>query len=371
MNQIIDFFTGLFATELWPARWHCGDWSDFHGWLYIISDLMIWFAYFAIPFIIIQYIYKKKYELKYTKTYVLFASFILLCGSTHLLDASMFWVPMYRFSGLILFITGIVSLFTVYHLFRILPDAFVQKTSVVLEREIEKRVEAERKLSDANKGLQNFAYMASHDLQEPLRKVRMFTSRLKDENAEVLDTTSKELLQKTITAAERMHRIVQGILSLSTLTESVELGPTDLNAVVAEAKTDLEVKIHERSAVIEHGILPNVHGYHDYLVLLFVNLIGNAIKFSDKQPYVKIESERKGDAVILYVKDNGIGIGIEHRELIFETFQRLHGKDVYEGTGIGLSISKKIAEIHKGSISVESNVGEGSTFIIELQATKE
>jgi hypothetical protein len=115
----------LFSTGLWPPRWQCGQWSDFHGWLYIISDLVIWFSYFAIPVIIVGYIYKKKYELKYTRTYFLFASFILLCGSTHLLDASMFWVPMYRFSGLILLLTGVVSLFTVYHLVKILPDAFL------------------------------------------------------------------------------------------------------------------------------------------------------------------------------------------------------------------------------------------------------
>ena len=332
---------------------------------------MIWFSYFAIPVIIVQYIYKKKFELKYTKTYVLFASFILLCGSTHLLDASMFWVPIYRFSGLILFITGVVSLFTVYHLIKVLPDAFVQKTSLVLEKEIAKRIEAERRLLDTNTGLEKFAYMASHDLQEPLRKIRIFASRLYENNQDSLDEPGKQLARKTIMAADRMHRVVQGILSLSSITEGVELKSTDLNAVLEEVKTDLEVKIQERNAVIDQGTLPHVYGCHEYLVQLFLNLIGNAIKFSDKRPYIQIRAESGPDFVIIHVKDNGIGMRQEDTHTIFNAFERLHGKDVYEGSGIGLSISKKIVDIHKGQISVESSPGVGTTFRIELPAAHE
>ena len=114
--------------------------------------------------------------MRFRKVYLLFATFILLCGSTHFLDALMFWVPMYRFNAVVRLATGIVSIFTVYHLFKILPTIFQQKTSVELEREIKLRKEAEQKLEESNKSLEAFAYIASHDLQEPLRKISTFTN---------------------------------------------------------------------------------------------------------------------------------------------------------------------------------------------------
>ncbi|HEX8357349.1 MAG TPA: two-component sensor histidine kinase, partial [Segetibacter sp.] len=99
MKQIIEFFKGFFDTNKWPARWNCGYWSDFHGWLYIVSDLMVWLAYFLIPVIILKYFLKKRSGIKFHGIYILFAAFILLCGSTHFLDAVMFWLPMYRFNA--------------------------------------------------------------------------------------------------------------------------------------------------------------------------------------------------------------------------------------------------------------------------------
>ncbi len=171
MNDIAEFFKGLFDTDKWPARWHCGEWTDFHGWLYITSDIMIWAAYFLIPVIIINYFSKKKGTIKFQKVYILFATFILLCGCTHLLDAMMFWFPMYRLSALVRFATGLVSLFTVYQLVKLLPTIFKQKTSTELEKEILRREQAEKLLEEANKNLQSFAYVASHDFQETFRKI--------------------------------------------------------------------------------------------------------------------------------------------------------------------------------------------------------
>src|SRR5437762_2260812 len=119
MKEVFDFFQGLFATDKWPPRWKCGQWSDFHGWLYIVSDLMIWLAYFLIPVIILRYFSGRRNVIKFSKVYLLFATFILLCGTTHLVDAMMFWTPAYRFNALVRSATAIVSLFTVYHLVKI------------------------------------------------------------------------------------------------------------------------------------------------------------------------------------------------------------------------------------------------------------
>ena len=153
MNQVWEFFQKLFDTSDFPPRWHCGRWSEFHGWLYIISDLSIWAAYFAIPIIIIKYI-SRRYDARFIRVYFLFASFILACGATHLLDAIMFWYPYYRVNALMRLATGIVSWMTVFSLIKLLPVAFTLKTPEELEKEIEHRKRVEEELLVNNAMLQ-------------------------------------------------------------------------------------------------------------------------------------------------------------------------------------------------------------------------
>lgn len=370
MNQLEEFFSRLFSTSEWPARWRCGYWSDFHGWLYIASELMIWTAYFLIPLIILNYINRKKAALKFNKAYVYFAAFILLCGSTHFLDAMMFWVPMYRLNALLRLATAIVSLATVYHLIKILPEAFRQKTNVELEKEIQKRIEAEKKLAEANKGLEAFAYVASHDLQEPLRKISTFTSRLVQLNEDKFDSRGKEMANKILNASDRMRTMIQDVLSLSSINEQTELSVVNTNDAVNSAIEHLEVKIEERNAIINVERLPEVIGNKAYLSQLFLNLIGNSLKFSTRQPVINITGETKGDTVELHISDNGIGMDQDSIVRIFEPFHRLNSKSEYEGTGIGLTICKRIVDIHNGSITATSQQGVGSTFSIVLPAAK-
>lgn len=149
MNDITDFFSKILDTSDWPPRWHCGNWTDFHGWLYIISDLLIWSAYFAIPFIIIRFI-TKKHDSRFIRLYFLFAAFILACGATHFLDALTFWVPAYRLNALVRLATGLLSWATVYQLFRILPVAFSLKSASELESEIAQRKLAEDEVRKLN-----------------------------------------------------------------------------------------------------------------------------------------------------------------------------------------------------------------------------
>lgn len=366
MKEVIEFFEGLFSTDLWPPRWYCGEWSDFHGWLYIASDLMIWLAYFLIPIIILQYFAGKKNVIKFTRIYLLFATFILLCGSTHFIDAMMFWVPMYRLNALVRFATGIVSLFTVYHLFRILPQAFQQKTNLELELEIARRIEAERKLADANANLEAFAYVASHDLQEPLRKIRTFTSMLYRNNLESFDEKNKLLADKIMASSSRMQTMIRDVLTLSTIRVNDEFGPVPVKEAVDIALEDLEIKILEKRAVINVSGLPQAIGNREYLAQLFMNLISNSLKFSTNTPFITITGSVMGDKALIYVRDNGIGMSEEHVDKIFYAFQRLHSRTEYEGSGIGLAICKRIVELHQGQISVESTLGEGTTFIVEL-----
>ncbi|MBC8005025.1 MAG: two-component sensor histidine kinase [Verrucomicrobia bacterium] len=364
MNELIEFFSRLFSTSEWPARWECGYWSDFHGWLYIISELMIWAAYFLIPYLILNYLYKKKTALKFNKAYIYFAGFILLCGSTHFIDAFMFWVPMYRLNALLRLATACVSLFTVYHLVRILPEIFKQKTNLELENEILKREEAERKLGEANKSLEAFAYVASHDLQEPLRKVTTYTSLLMARNQDSLDDSGKNLAQKVLMASERMRTMISDVLSLSSLTDERHLLPIKTENAVRSAVEHLEMKILDKGATIRIGKLPSVFGNEAYLSQLFLNLISNSLKFSKQPPLINITGEIIRNQIIIKVSDNGIGMKTEDLDKIFTAFKRLHSKSEYEGTGIGLAICKRIVEIHEGSISAESELGKGTIFTL-------
>jgi signal transduction histidine kinase len=367
MEEVKEFFKDIFRYDQWPPRWKCGYWSDFHGWLYIISELMVWTAYFLIPLIIINYFMKRRATIQFRRVYILFATFILLCGSTHFIDALMFWVPMYRFNAVVRFATGVVSLFTVYHLMKVLPEVFKQRTNLELEREITLRQEAERKLAEANKDLQAFAYAASHDLQEPLRKIRMFSTQLYEHNKDRFDEVSRANTEKIMQASGRMRVLIQDILSLSTISDEALLEAVDTAAIVQQAMDDLEVRIKEKSAHIEVGALPMVKGNAGYLGQLFFNLISNALKFTERTPVVKIWGEVNDGRVHIHIQDNGIGIKPEDKEKIFEVFKRVHSKEAYEGTGIGLAIVKKIVDVHGGDLSLVSEPGIGTTFTIALQ----
>ncbi|MES2278443.1 MAG: ATP-binding protein [Bacteroidota bacterium] len=147
-TQIWDFFSGLFNTDNWPARWHCGNWSDFHGWFYIASDLLIWVSYFAIPILLILMLTRRK-DIPFPKIIWLFVAFIVLCGTTHLLDALIFWWPAYRLSALVRFITGVVSAFTVYAIYKVMPEVLSLRSVKELEREIAERKLVEAKLAES------------------------------------------------------------------------------------------------------------------------------------------------------------------------------------------------------------------------------
>jgi len=368
MEQVKDFFYGLFSTASWPPRWHCGTWSEFHGWLYIVSDLLIWISYFLIPVIIINYLSKKKDALKFNQTYLYFAAFIVLCGTTHFLDAMMFWLPMYRLNALVRFATAMASILTVYHLIKILPDAFSQKTSVELEQEITRRIAAEKRLENANQRLEGFASMASHDLQEPLRKISIFSAMLKETNSDNFDATGLQHLDKITDAAARMKSLINDILLLSSIQDEIILAPLNPQVALVRAITDLEIKIAEKQATINYSTLPAIAGNDVYLTQLFLNLLSNAIKFNSGKPVIQITGRQEGERVIIDISDNGIGIETVYFTRIFDAFERLHTRTSYEGTGIGLAICKNIMDAHKGTIAVTSAPGEGTTFELTFLA---
>jgi len=232
--------------------------------------------------------------------------------------------------------------------------------------------EKTEKLARSNEDLGQFAYVASHDLQEPLRMVTSYVQLLAKRYESKLDADANEFIDFAVDGAVRMRKLINDLLTYSRVgTQGKELSPTDSEAVLAQSVNDLKVAIEENGALVTHDPLPTVMADRPQLGQLFQNLIGNAIKFrGNEPPRVHISSSRNGSGWIFSVRDNGIGIAAEYSERIFVIFQRLHSRQEYAGTGIGLAICKKIVERHGGRIWVESEIGKGATFYFILPGAK-
>lgn len=248
----------------------------------------------------------------------------------------------------------------------------------LLEQETHQRQE----LARSNAELEKFAHVASHDLQEPLRKILTFGERLKTKYGEVLTEQGYDYLERMQKAAERMQTLINDLLRLSRITTKAQpFILVDLAQVVQEVLSDLEVRIEQTRGQVEIGELPSIEADPLQMRQLLQNLIGNALKFYQKVelPKIRIYSQllkgkdrqpagnsAKPTLCQIYVEDNGIGFDEQYLERIFNAFQRLHGRNDYEGTGMGLAICRKIVERHNGSISAQSTLGQGSTFIVTL-----
>ena len=230
-------------------------------------------------------------------------------------------------------------------------------------------------LQRSNQELQAFAYVASHDLQEPLRKIQAFGDRLASRHADQLGDQGVDDLQRIQNAAGRMQTLINDLLAFSRVTTKAQpFRPVDLGRIVHEVSSDLEVRIAETGARVEVADLPTVDADPLQMRQLFQNLIGNALKFRRPEvpPVIRIRAERlPADAtaperVRVQVADNGIGFDARYAERIFGIFQRLHGRSEYEGTGVGLAIVRKIAERHGGSITAQGTPDAGATFAVVL-----
>lgn len=242
------------------------------------------------------------------------------------------------------------------------------------------RAAAERSLHEymtqlerSNRELERFASVASHDLQEPLRKIQAFSERLATKFAAELPEAGRDYIARMQDAARRMQDLINDLLMFSRISmKDQRMVPVDLGKVAAVVVSDLEVRIEESEGKVEVGPLPVVDGDPVHMRQLFQNLIANALKFRRPEvpPVVTISASasvlRGRPAIRIVVRDNGIGIEPRYRDRIFGIFERLHGRGKYEGTGVGLAVCRKICEQHGGSISVESAPDEGSAFILEI-----
>ncbi|MEX2113963.1 MAG: ATP-binding protein [Pirellulales bacterium] len=514
----MDAFWTLFDTSGFPPRWSCGHWTEVHGWTHIVADCAVFGAYMTIPAVFCYFLWRRR-DVPYSPVIWLFAAFILSCGLGHLVEATLFWHPWYRFSALMKICTAAVSWAAVVALVPIVPRILklprLATINEQLAREVAARTQSEARLrsaitgavtamlmvdeqgrivlaneetgrifgyrteeligqsidvlvperyrqdhpakradflrdpqsrrmgagrelfglrkdqteiavevglspvemqdgtyvlstiidisqrkqlaetqlqlqqllakaaqaraarllrsndelEQANAQLKQFASVASHDLQEPLRKMASFCELLAQKYQGRLDADADRYIAYVIDGANRMRALINDLLQLSRIgSAETRFEPTDLNAVVDGAVENLAVSIRESGAVVTRDALPTISAHVEQMKQLFQNLIGNAIKFHRPgvPPVVRVGAKSEGQDWLLSVRDNGIGIEREYRDKIFAIFRRLHTQSEYPGTGIGLAICAKIAERHGGRISVESELGTGSVFIVRI-----
>lgn len=265
--------------------------------------------------------------------------------------------------------------------------ADAEKRIALLERKVERersaREEAERLLEQkslelfarnqalghSNAELEQFAYVASHDLQAPLRSISSFSQLLARNERENLSDEGKEFLDLISESVGQMRNLILDLLAFSRVQrEEVTDTPVPLSGVLEEVRSRLRAVVEEDGAQIIVGEMPTVAGHSGQLTQLFQNLVGNGLKFSrdGETPTVEVSAKRSGSKAVIRVQDNGIGIAPEHHQRVFDMFKRLHTQEEYEGTGIGLALCRKIVDRHNGDLTLESTVGVGTTFVVTL-----
>jgi signal transduction histidine kinase len=244
-----------------------------------------------------------------------------------------------------------------------------KRSETALRHQAQALEHANTALARSNEELRQFAYIASHDLREPLRAIAGFSALLSQRYTGRLDQDADEYIRFITDAASRMHNMINDLLSYSRLdTQAEPPGPCDMNQVLVLAQSNLLAPISEHRARITHDALPVVQADATQIIQLLQNLIGNAIKFHGAEPpQVHVSAQRRGSEWLFAVRDNGIGIDPRHADTVFHIFKRLHTSDRYPGTGIGLAVCKRILERHGGRIWVEPNQpGPGTTFYFTL-----
>lgn len=259
------------------------------------------------------------------------------------------------------------------------PEQYVAVRYEVTEKKLalEQLKVYAKKLEISNRELQDFASVAAHDLQEPLRKIQTFSGRLKTKAMDDLKPDALDYLNRIENSAQRMQILINDLLTYSRVTTKAQpFAALDLNQILAQVISDLEVRIEQVGGKVEVAILPTIDGDSTQMHQLFQNLVGNALKFNKPglAPVVKVEAKvfdpsplgRPGPACQISIQDNGIGFDEKYLDRIFTLFQRLHGRQEYEGTGIGLAVCRKIIDRHGGVITAKSNPNNGATFLITL-----
>ena len=370
-------------------------------WLHVASDALIALAYFVIPLVLIYFLRRIRNSLSFNWAIGLFAAFIVLCGTGHVLDVITIWQPIYFAQGVVKAMTAAVSVATAIAIIPLVPRLLAMRTpeeltaandqlalantqleqsNQLLTNEVAAREAAERELRHSLEELgrtaaelEQFAYIASHDLQAPLRNIAGFAQLLERRYKPQLEGDGLEFLDFIGKGIRQMQTLIQDLLQLSRIgraDNAPNLQP--LTPTVERALEGVRTDLQARGGQLRHGPLPAIVAVHNLLVQLLQNLFANAIKFQPPGgvPLLDLSVVAEGEYWHLLLRDNGIGIPKPQLAHIFAVFRRLHPQDEYEGTGIGLAICRKIVAHHGGEIWAESDgEGQGACFHVRLPMT--
>ncbi|MFZ6052264.1 sensor histidine kinase [Halocola ammonii] len=377
MEQVWEFFENFFTTSLWPKRWACGIWTDFHGWLYIFSSVAIWLAYFSIPVLLYRMMMKRKSDLPFTKVFLLFILFIFACGTTHFLDAFMFYVPVYRVSAVVLLITAIVSWAAFFGLRRVLPEALAMKTprqyQVIIDSQTTELRSQNDQLKDLNEDLDSFVYAASHDLKSPVSNLEGLLALLSQ--SEDSDNHKKEVFKHMDSSIQSMkttlHKLTEVIKSQKTPFDAEE--EIDLDELIETILRENKMLFEATEVTIEKKLEVKIVKWSRIaLKSVIYNLLSNSLKYKDPDRPLKItiSSEKTNDGVEIRVTDNGLGFDAESKgQKVFDLFTRFH--DHVEGSGIGLYMVRNLLRKKGSDLTYESEVGKGTTAIVNLKLSSD
>jgi len=367
---------------------HCYMWDPALIWLHVLSDGFIALAYYSIPITLIYFVRKRK-DLVFDWMFICFAIFIVACGTTHLMEILNIWVPSYWLSGMIKAITALTSVVTAVLLVRLVPQALalpspsqLRKSNEALQREIQERTQAAgriealneelrlqtAKLEAVNKELESFGYSVSHDLRAPLRHIDGYVDLLREKSA-ALGEEGMRYMKVISDSATHMGMLIDNLLAFSRMGRSaIQLAWVDSAEMVAQVREELSPDTKGRQIEWKVGDLPKVHVDKTLFKQVWMNLLGNAVKYTRnrERAEISISCTENLKEYEFCIKDNGAGFDMQYADKLFGIFQRLHFKEEFEGTGIGLANVQRIVARHGGRTWAQAEVNVGAIFYFTL-----
>ncbi|MBV09340.1 ATP-binding protein [Rubinisphaera sp.] len=363
-NSLAGFFGNLFETSSYPARWNCGSWTPIEGWLHIVSDIGIFAAYFAIPLALVYFVLKRR-DRPFFGVFILFAAFIMLCGTSHLIEAIIFYYPIYRVAGLVKLATMMVSWATLIVLIRLMPLALDLPSIAAMNQQYR----------TANEAKGNFLANMSHELRTPMTSILGYSDVFLEAEDTETRTDAAESIKRN---GEHLLRILNDILDLS----KIDAGKMSIESVVTSVRNivddveELEQAAAEKNRVsiitlVDHSVPQILKTDPVRLRQILHNLVGNAVKFtSEGIVNVRISHEATANqpTLVIRVKDTGIGMSQDQLKNLFQPFTQADSSTTrkFGGTGLGLAITKKLVELLNGTIKVESQPDCGTTFQVTI-----
>jgi signal transduction histidine kinase len=349
--------------ESYLPHGYCYLWQPGLLTLHVVSDSIITLAYYSIPLGLVYFV-RKRQDLPFHWMFVLFAVFIVACGTTHLMEIWTLWHPSYWLSGGIKFVTAGASIGTAVLLVPLIPKAIALPSPAQLAAK-------NNELEAVNQELETFSYSVSHDLRAPLRAIDGFSRVLLEDHAPRLDEDGVRSLNVIRMNAQRMGHLIDDLLEFSRLSrKELVTAQVDMAALARAAADDLrrEPELVAASATIDIGLLPPARGDAGLLQQVWANLIGNALKYSRtrREPRIEIAASEQNGDLVYSVRDNGVGFDPVYADKLFGVFQRLHSAQEFEGTGVGLALVRRILERHGGRIWADGKLDQGATFYFTL-----